>query len=238
MTKSLEHPYWDIYSKLINLRNGPVTSSGKELIRQLAKDADIAENDRLAMEVKMALPFFKSQMIEETFFLKLREIYSYSLLSPTVLDTICGYSPLVELGAGNGYNDWLLQQLGAEVVAFDAFPVEEGKNWFFATNRFGLPTKRGSSWTTVLKGDSAALKDYKEHTLLMIWPPKNPMALESLSDYPGNRLILIANKKQCASGAFYKMLADDWQLELDLKTGSWDAVHTEVLAVYSRKTPL
>ena len=63
MTKSLEHPYWDIYSKLINLRNGPVTSSGKELIRQLAKDADIAENDRLAMEVKMALPFFKSQMI-------------------------------------------------------------------------------------------------------------------------------------------------------------------------------
>jgi hypothetical protein len=45
-----------------------------------------------------------------------------------MLATVCGYSPLVEIGAGNGYNDWLLQQMGAEVVAFDAFPVEASYN--------------------------------------------------------------------------------------------------------------
>ena len=235
MTQTLEHPYWDIYHTLTKLRQGAVTEHTRETIRGLAKDAEIAENDRLLMEVKMAMPWFKTQMLEETFFLKLREKFSYSMLAPAVLDTICGYAPLVEIGAGNGYNDWLLQQLGATVVAFDAFPVEEGKNWFFATNRFGLPTKRGSSWTSVQKGDSSALKDYADHTLLMIWPPKNPMALTSLSDYAGQRLTFIGNKKQCASLAFYKALEQGWNLEMEMKTGSWDAVHTEVLEVYTRK---
>jgi hypothetical protein len=235
MTEAIEHPYWDFYQRLTHLRNGAVTSATKETIRSLAREADIAENDRAVMEVKMALPWFKSEMVEETFFLKLREKYSYSMLAPNVLDTICGYSPIVEIGAGNGYNDWLLQQKGAEVLAFDAFPVEEGKNWFFATNRFGLPTTRGSSWTPVAKGDAKILVDYPDHTLLMIWPPKNPMAIDSLGDYPGKRLMFIGNKKVCASGAFYKELKASWNLEFEMNTGSWDACHTEVLEVYSRK---
>jgi hypothetical protein len=234
MTQAIEHPYWDIYSSLTKLRNSAANTNTKDTIRALAKKAELSEKDRMMIEVKMALPWFKVAMVEEAFFLKLREKYSYSVLSPEMLATVCGYSPLVEIGAGNGYNDWLLQQMGAEVVAFDAFPVEEGKNWFFATNSFGLPTTRGSSWTKILKGDSKVLKDYPDHMLLMVWPPKNPMALESLSDYPGKRLMFIGNKKCCASGAFYKALAKDWKLEYEVNTGSWDACHKEVLEVYSR----
>jgi hypothetical protein len=233
MTNAIEHPYWDIYSSLTRLRKARPNTETKDTIRSLARKAELSEKARMAIEVKMALPWFKVEMVEETFFLKLREIYSYSVLSPEMLATICGYSPLVEIGAGNGYNDWLLQQMGAEVVAFDAFPVEEGKNWFFAT-KFGLPTTAGKSWTKILKGDSKVLKDYQDHMLLMIWPPKNPMALESLSDYPGKRLMFIGNKKCCASGAFYKELARSWTLEKAVDTGSWDACHREVLEVYSR----
>ncbi|MBS1999537.1 MAG: hypothetical protein JSS86_24595 [Cyanobacteria bacterium SZAS LIN-2] len=231
---TIEHPYWDFYASLKNLRGAKAHNQTKDLIRKLAKDAGLSERDRMMIEIKMALPWFKVQMVEEAFFLKLREKYSYSVLSPEMLATVCGYSPLVEIGAGNGYNDWLLQQMGAEVIAFDAFPVEEGQNWFFATNQFGMPTTRGKSWTQILKGDSAVLKDYPEHTLLMVWPPKNPMALTSLSDYPGKKLVFIGHKKCCASSAFYKALEKDWKLEHSVETGSWDATHKEVLEVYSR----
>lgn len=235
MTTAIEHPYWDIYSRLTKLRAAKANNQTKENIRSLVKEAGLSEKDRLMIEVKMSMPWFNVTMVEEAFFLKLREKYSYSVLSPTMLATICGYSPLVEIGAGNGYNDWLLQQMGAQVVAFDAFPVEEGKNWFFATNSFGLPTTRGTSWTTIQKGDSAVLKDYADHILLMIWPPKNNMALSSLSDYPGKKLMFIGNKKCCASNAFYKALANDWKLDFACETGSWDACHKEVLEIHSRK---
>ena len=172
-------------------------------------------------------------MIEEIFFVRLREQFAYSVLSPEMLNIIAGYSPLVELGAGNGYNAWLLQQMSAEITALDAYPVEEGKNWFFDT-RFGLPTRLGHSWTKVQKGDSKALEAYPDHTLFLCWPPKNSMAQLSLTHFVGNKLIFVGNKPCCANAPFYKALAENWKLEFSTATGSWDSCHQEVLAVYSQ----
>ncbi len=228
----VEHPYWDLYSKLTALRNTPV-GDAKTPVANLAKEAGLNAKEQMKVGFIMALPFSKVRWVEETFFLTLREHYAYAVLSPEILEKIAEYSPIIELGAGNGYNAWVLQQMGAEVVAVDAFPVEEGKNWFFNT-RFGLPTKAGKSFTKIEQGDSRSLVKFPNHTLLMCWPPRNPMALESLTDFPGNTLIFVGNKSCCADKAFYKKLGEEWKLEHSTKTGSWDACHTEWLEIHSR----
>lgn len=228
----LDHPYWDLYSELTKLRKAK-SSVARRRIVSLANEAGLNVNERLKVNLLLSFPWSKVSMVEETFFLRLREKYGYSVLSMEMLETIGHHSPLVELGAGNGYNAWLLQQMGVEVVAIDAFPVEEGKNWFFNTH-FGLPSKLGCSFTEIKKGDSKALANYSGHTLLMCWPPKNPMALRSLTDFPGEKLIFVGNKQCCADRSFYKKLSTEWHLDHSVKTGSWDSCHTEWLEIHSR----
>lgn len=229
-----ENPYWDIYSRLVALRTVDDASAARRAILDLAGEAGMDRWQLLKLRALACLPWFRSQMAEEAFFLVLREKYAYSVLSPKILWEIGSYAPIIELGAGNGYNAWLLREMGCEVEAFDAFPVEEGKNWFFET-RFGMPTRSGRSFTTIKKGDGSACSAYPGHTLLLCWPPRNPMAVRALADFPGKRIIFIGHKPTCADKAFYKKLAHEWVLEKSMKTGSWDACHVEELEVYRRK---
>jgi len=231
--QQLEHPYWQIYSQLVALRS---CSNSERLlaVERLAEAANLNQWKRTKLKLLAYLPFNSSRLMEEIFFLALREKYAYSVLSPQILEQIKAFAPLVELGAGNGYNAWLLQQIGAQTVAMDAFPVEEGKNWFFSTSIVGLPTKSGSSFTRVIKGDSQALVDYPQSTLLMIWPPRNPMAMDALSVYKGKQIIVIGDKTCCATPAFYQKMKSDWKLESTTMTGSWDANHKEYMEIYTR----
>ncbi len=233
MEEGIDHPYWDIYSKLKSFRQSSGSPQTRDAIRRLAAEVELSAKERAMVSVLTMLPWVYFPLIEGIFFCRLRERYSYSVLSPETLRTLAASSPLIEVGAGNGYIAWILRQMGAEVVATDAFPVEEGKNWFFNT-RFGFPTRSGRSWTSVERGDPQSVKDYSDHTLLLCWPPKNPMAVQSLSAYSGDKVILVSHKKCCADSAFYRKLMDEWMLDHTEKTGSWDLCHTELLEVYSR----
>ncbi len=231
---NIEHPYWEIYSQLVAQR----TKSNSERLKAIESlEGTAALNQWKRSKIKMlsCLPFNSSRLIEEIFFLALREKYAYSVLSPQILQQIAEHAPIVELGAGNGYNAWLLQQLGAETIAMDAFPVEEGKNWFFSTSIVGLPTTSGSSFTSIIKGDSQSVVDYPEHTLLMIWPPRNPMAFDALSAFKGNKIIVIGDKTCCATSSFYQKMNSQWKLESTITTGSWDANHKEYMEIYVRQ---
>ncbi len=230
----IEHPYWDLYAQLVSLR--PKSNAERlKAVEVLEVEAGLNQWKRTKIKMLSCLPFNSSRLIEEIFFLTLREKYAYSVLSPEILQLIAEHAPIVELGAGNGYNAWLLQQMGAETIAMDAFPVEEGKNWFFSTSIVGLPTTSGSSFTTIVKGDSQSVVDYPQHALLMIWPPRNPMALDALGAYKGNKIIVIGDKTCCATPAFYQKMASQWKLHSTTTTGSWDANHKEYMEIYVRQ---
>ena len=231
---NVEHPYWNLYAKLTALRNSKF-GDARTPLRNLAKEAGLNVKEQMKVDLMLMLPFSRARWVEETFFLSLREYYAYAVLSPQILEKIAEYSPLIELGAGTGYNAWVLQQMGADVVAIAAFPIEEGHNWFFNT-RFGLPTKVGKSFTKIEQGDSRSLVKYPNHTLFICWPPRNEMALESLTYFQGNTLIFVGNKQCCANKAFYRKLGEEWTVEHLEKTGSWDACHTEWLTIHSRIT--
>lgn len=234
MKKLLEHPYLELYSKLESLRQGPLTADKRMELRRLASQANFSGTNVMELNVLTTLPIFRFSSVERLFFRVLRERFAYSALSPEILEIIAASSPLVELAAGNGYIAWLLQQLGADIVPIDAYPVEEGRNWFFNT-RFGLPSRCGSSWTQIEKGTAQQLVAYADRTLLLCWPPRNAMASESLRFYSGARVILIAEKSICANADFFRRLDRGWEVEYSIMTGSWSSCHSESLDIYSRR---
>lgn len=231
----IQHPYWDLYQRLLRLRDSQVKQVIKQELLAIAKELNFSLANRLKLETLLLLPWFKPAMVYEFCFARMREKFSYSVLSPEMLGIIRQYSPLVEIGAGNGYNTWLLRQMGASVEAIEAYPVEEGKNWFFDTGACGLPTRNGTSWTQVTKGDTSDLEKFTDHTLLIIWPPINSMGSDALKHYHGSHIILIANKKNCANQHFYKSLNTDWHLVHSTQTNHWGNFQVEWFEVYSRK---
>ncbi len=229
----IKHPYWELYLQLADIKTSASSGDARIRMRQLARNVGFSQKNLLLAELYSRLPIFGYSSIERLFFTVTREQFAYSVLSPEMLLRIAALSPLVELGAGNGYIAWLLQQMSADIVPLDAFPVEEGKNWFFNT-RFGLPAKGGQSWTAISRGQPRDLASYSERTLLMCWPPRNNMALDALNHFSGNKVAVISVRGCCASSSFYRNLNRNWILEYSIGTGSWKHCHSEVLEVYSR----
>ncbi len=228
------HPYWKIYQRIITLRGTAPGRQSDNHLDILANECRFSFVEKQTSRFLFALQKTFGSYLEEKYFCKLREIYGYSVMSPPILKIIAEYSPLVELGAGNGYISYLLQNLGADLVPLERFPVEEGKNWFFNTSNLGLPSKGGKSWTPVIKGEATSLKQYQSRNLLLCWPARNLMANEALEHFPGKRLILVADKTCCGNKSFYENLARDWILELRVNTESWSMCHSETLEIYKR----
>ncbi len=234
MKLTIANPYWDLYQQVKTLQKEHDPNILQSALVELSSLSRLSFLERSAVQFLIAVRLFANRLLEEKFFVRLREKYAYSAPSPKLLQLIAEHSPLIEIGAGNGYLASLLRAMGADIVALDAFPVEEGHNWFFNTSVFGLPTKKGSSWTTVNKGGAECLEQYSDRVLLLCWPPKNAMALESLTHFRGHQIILIANKSCCADAKFYDLLGNNWHLQLEVKTDSWSMCHTEVMEIYSR----
>jgi hypothetical protein len=231
----IEHPYWQLYQRLQALKEERQDHAHiRRELREIAQAVHFKSQDRLYLEALMLLPWFKVEMVYELFFLKLREKFCYSIFSPAMLNFLKEYSPLVELGAGNGYNAWLLRQMNVDIEAIEAFPVEEGKNWFFGTNALGMPLNKGISWTTVTKGYAKDLANHSDRTLLISWPPINTMAAEALEHYKGSNIILVENRKNCGTNSFYKSLSKNWHLIYSTETDGWSGFQVEWLELYRR----
>lgn len=231
----IEHPYLEMYQRLSTLKEQKkFDANSRNELRELSRDIYFTIQDSVQLETLMVLPWFRVEMVFELFFLKMREKYCYSIFSPSMLKFLKEYSPLVEMGAGNGYNAWLLRQMGADIEAIEAFPVEEGKNWFFGTNVFGMPAKKGKSWTHVTKGDSKDLVNFSDRTLLISWPPINSMASEALQHFKGSNIILVENRKNCANNSFYRILSKEWHLIYSTETDGWSGFQVEWLELYRR----
>lgn len=156
------------------------------------------------------------QTTDHTLQLKIRKkliwAFSWAIPSPEVIEAICFYSPLVELGAGTGYWAWLLEQKGAEVVAYESEP------------------RQPPHWHSILKGSPEIVSQYSQHTLFLCWPPYDlPMAEQALRFYSGNFLIYIGEwLGRTANSNFHQMLEKEWALEQTLPLPNWPGFSDQV----------
>ncbi len=111
-----------------------------------------------------------------------RSEYSWAIPSKAALELL-GETPVLEIGAGNGYWAFLLRGRGGTVEAIDLSPVEYGENIFWPGGR--------RSWTSVMKGTDADIARYpSSYTVLVIWPV-NGFIWNVFETYKGKRVVYV-----------------------------------------------
>lgn len=99
--------------------------------------------------------------------------YAWAIPNDEAIDTLCNYSPILEIGCGNGFWASRIRGFGGEVTAIDADPPND-------------------TWTRVQKGTHNSIPEYDEHSLFLCWPSNNQSwTKEAVEMYEGNTLIYI-----------------------------------------------
>eukprot|EP01127_Copromyxa_protea_P001984 TRINITY_DN11888_c0_g1_i1.p1 TRINITY_DN11888_c0_g1~~TRINITY_DN11888_c0_g1_i1.p1 ORF type:complete len:332 (-),score=63.00 TRINITY_DN11888_c0_g1_i1:147-1142(-) len=125
--------------------------------------------------------------------------YSWGVIGTRAVEVLKQFSPILEVGSGNGYWAYELDRNGIDVVATD--------NHLDLVQDFA-PFK---TWFPVEELDSiAAIKKYPGRTLLMCWPHGYALdALEAFGDsFQGPKTVLIVGEK-VKSGHGASCITDD-----------------------------
>jgi hypothetical protein len=103
------------------------------------------------------------------------------LPEPHLLDVVKRYSPLVELGAGRGYWAYLLNLVGADVIAYDRAPLDGALE-----NRYHPDVR---PWAEVYAGDSSVLTRCSKRSLFLCRPPRFSNLWQALDFYKGDHVV-------------------------------------------------
>ncbi len=164
-----------------------------------------------------------------TIFLKREEFrreYSFAIPNAKALQTLVEHSPLIEIGAGNGYWAHLVEKSGGTIQAFDRYP--EKNPYQFKKKYFEV--QQGS--------EKVLLKSPENLTLFLCWPPYNkPMAARALKYFRGRQLIYVGEPAGGCTGdeEFHQTLNSQWVLKKTVPLPQWPNLH-DSLFVY-QKTP-
>jgi hypothetical protein len=154
--------------------------------------------------------------------------YAFSIPAIEILEIIAGYSPLVEVGAGNGYWAMCLTEVGAEIGAFDLQPPDDNSpyEWHDANYWFG------DTWFTVGEGDESVAALYPERSLFLSWPmPESPMAYNTLKYYReagGHTVIYIGDGRSSGDERFHDELLSLTIVE-NRRIWSWPGVEERLI---------
>jgi len=163
------------------------------------------------------------------------DLYSWAVPTEEVIEALAQFSPIVEVGAGRGYWAALLQEAGADVVAYDLLPPSE-----LSQNTYHRSRKKGQKrvFTEVLKGDHRTLEEVDaSRSLFLCWPPYNmPMAFKCLKAFTGDRLIYVGEGYGGCTGddQFHAELEESWEEVLNIDIPTWWGIR-DFLSVWERK---
>ena len=122
---------------------------------------------------------------EHSYLLALVQRFSYVFPERNLLEVVKRFSPLVELGAGTGYWAYLLNSIGADVIAYDLAPVDGPR-----PNRYHLEVR---PWSVVHGGDAGVLAQHRSRSLFLCWSPRYSSLWECLQHYSGDYVLCITD---------------------------------------------
>ena len=141
--------------------------------------------------------------------------YAYAIPSNNALQKIAAYSPIVEIGAGNGYWASLLSKMGVDIVAYDNWRNPDRKQWF-----------------DVQLADENVVKEHRDRTLLLCWPPHdNEMAANTLRQYEGRTVIYVGEDQGgcTATDSFFNFLYEHFTEEESVEIPTWPNNHDRMV---------
>ena len=159
---------------------------------------------------------------------ELRAEYAFAIPDERSIRTLADLSPLVEIGAGNGYWASLLTSANADIIAFDIAPPATGRNEYFSEQR---------QYFDVWQGDANMAAVYPDRTLFLCWPPyNNSMSEDALQAYSGNTVAYIGEDRTGCTGnkRFHALLESDWEEVECHGIPRWDHIW-DALYIYNRK---
>jgi hypothetical protein len=136
---------------------------------------------------------------------RLEYLDAYGCTKPTS-DAIKAISKMagrvIEIGAGRGHWAAALRSIGVDVLAVDDFSDDPGND------------PKAAPVTAVVRGDHGLVKENRDRSLLLVYPPSTPLALDSLRVYEGRWLFYVGEPKGGANGtdAFFEELRRRWCL--------------------------
>ena len=149
--------------------------------------------------------------------------FAWAVPNEEALHAIAKLAPICELGGGNGYWAWMLQQIGCDISSYDIAPIrnkcDQANEWH------DLPCQ--PAWSVVEKCSNEMIPT---ETLMLCWPPYDqPMAAECLKRYKGNNLIYIGeNTGGCTANDEFFELLNDWHLVDGVTIPQWAGMHDYV----------
>jgi len=163
--------------------------------------------------------------------------YSYAVPTEEAIRTLARYSPILEIGAGTGYWAFLLDQAGADVLAFDDFKRREG---YFP---------ECEEHFCVQDGGVEEIESYPDRTLFLCWPDPSPgprveegLAEGCLRRFSGDHVAYVGcwpstgeTKPKTGDPGFFERLDTDFELVTKYDLPSWEPPEKEdALRIYRR----
>ena len=152
--------------------------------------------------------------------------YAWAIPNDEAIQAIIKLSPIVEIGAGNGYWAYLIDKLGGDIVAYDKYKPLENTEFHY-----------DKEWFNVQEGGPEKVIEHSDRTLLLVWPPyEGALARQCLKNYTGSTLIYVGEDKGgcTADDEFFDILENDYTQVEDLYIPQWIGIH-DCMGIYTKK---
>ena len=143
--------------------------------------------------------------------------WAWAIPTPEIIQKIKEYSPLIEIGAGNGYWALLLKNAGINIIAYDINGPKSSH--YFMDDTLYYPVKKG--------GPHKLIK-YRNRNLFLCWPPYDTkMAYECIIHFHGKYVIYIGEKSGGCTGddAFHEYLWKYFECVEEVDIPQWSGIH-------------
>lgn len=158
----------------------------------------------------------------------MRKFFGFAIPNEEALQIIAEYSPILEVGAGNGYWAFELKERGGDIITTE--PLKKAENKYEQVSK-------GQLWVEPENlSANEAIQKYPNRTLMMIWPCyDDPWAYFALKEYKGQYFIFVGEGQGgcTAEDMFFNELERNWEMIHDVWIPRHDGIH-DYLSIHRR----
>ena len=151
--------------------------------------------------------------------------YCYTIPTPSLLEKIAQYGPILEVASGGGYFAYMLKQMGVDIIATDKLAL--------ADNHY-----QNFEWHATEQIEAiVALKKYPDRTILLSWPCYMSIWAYNLIKKVQNQTVIYIGEEKygcCAENKFFNYLDKHFEIVEEIPTVIWRGLHDKCF-VYRRK---